>query len=104
MTHRLRLVLLALLAAPVGTALAQYKCTAPGGAVTFQQTPCAAAQAQQKLDVVPNGHPPPASGVVAPPVIVQTSASASVGRVETNVDKKILAGYERQRQREALDK
>src|SRR4051812_10522774 len=98
-----RLILL-LLAVPATAAFAQYKCTAANGAVSFQQTPCPGTQTEQKLTVVPNGHPPPASGVVAPPVIVQTAASASVGKVETNVDKKMLANYERQRRREALEK
>lgn len=101
MTSRLILLLLAVAATP---AVAQYKCTSASGAVTFQQTPCPTSQTEQKLTVVPNGHPPPASGVVAPPVIVQTAASASVGKVETNVDKKMLARYERQRQRDTLDK
>ena len=98
-----RLILL-LLAAPATAAFAQYKCTAPSGAITFQQTPCPTTQTEQKLTVVPNGHPPPASGVVAPPVIVRTSASAVVGKVETNIDKKMLANYERQRQRDTLEK
>jgi hypothetical protein len=98
-----RLILL-LLAVPATAAFAQYKCTAPNGAITFQQTPCPTTQTEQKLTVVPNGHPPPASGAVAPPVIVRTSASAAVGKVETNVDKRMLANYERQRQREALEK
>ena len=96
-----RLILL-LLAAHAGTALAQYKCTAADGRITFQQTACFGAKSEEKLVVVPNGHPPAASGVVAPPVIVQTAASASVGKVETNIDKKMLANYERQRQRDAL--
>jgi hypothetical protein len=98
-----RLILL-LLAVPATTAFAQYKCTAPSGAITFQQTPCPTTQAEQKLTVVPNGHPPPASGVVPAPVIVRTSASAAVGKVETNIDKKMLANYERQHQRDALEK
>lgn len=101
MTSRLILLLLAVAATP---AVAQYKCTSASGAITFQQTPCPTSQTEQKLTVVPNGHPPPASGVVVPPVIVQTAASASVGKVETNVDKKMLARYERQRQRDTLDK
>jgi hypothetical protein len=101
MTSRLILLLLAV---PATTAFAQYKCTSASGAITFQQTPCPTSQTEQKLTVIPNGHPPPASGVVAPPVIVQTAASASVGKVETNVDKKMLARYERQRQRDTLDK
>ena len=97
-----RLVLL-LLAAHAGAALAQYKCTAANGTVTFQQTPCFGAQAEEKLNVVPNGHPPPASGVRAPTVIVQTAASASVGKVETNIDKRMLAKYELQHRRDALE-
>jgi len=101
MTFRLILLLLAV---PATTAFAQYKCTSASGAVTFQQTPCPTSQTEQKLTVIPNGHPPPASGVVAPPVIVRTSASAVVGKVETNVDKKMLARYEHQRQRDTLEK
>ena len=97
-----RLVLL-LLAAHAGAALAQYKCTAANGAVTFQQTPCFGAQSEEKLTVIPNGHPPPASGVRAPTVIVQTAASASVGKVETNIDKRMLANYELQHRRDALE-
>ena len=95
-----RLVLL-LLAAHAGTALAQYKCTAANGAVTFQQTPCFGGQSEEKLNVVPNGHPQPASGVRAPTVIVQTTAS--VGKVETNIDKRMLAKYELQHRRDALE-
>ena len=97
-----RLILL-LLAAHAGAALAQYKCTSASGAITFQQTACPGAQTEQKLDIVPNGHPPPASGVRAPTVIVRTAASASVGKVETNIDKRMLAGYELQHRREALE-
>lgn len=97
-----RLILL-LLAAYAGSALAQYKCTGADGRITFQQTPCFGARSEEKLTVIPNGHPPPASGAVAPTVIVQTAASASVGKVETNVDKKMLARYEIQHQRDALE-
>lgn len=32
-----------------GTAHAQFKCTGPGGAVTFQQTPCANTAASERL-------------------------------------------------------
>ncbi|HEY9025555.1 MAG TPA: DUF4124 domain-containing protein [Burkholderiaceae bacterium] len=96
-------LLILLLAAPASAAFAQYKCTAANGAITFQQTPCPGGQAEDKLTVVPNGHPPPASGVKAPPVIVQTAASASVGKVETNIDKRMLANYERQHRRDALE-
>ncbi len=101
MNHRLLLPLL--LAAYAGGALAQYKCTAANGAITFQQTPCAGTQAQEKLVVVPNGHPPPASGAAPSTVIVQTAASAAVGKVETNADKRMLANYERQHRRDALE-
>jgi len=88
--HVLRLPVL-LLAAHAGAALAQYKCTAADGAITFQQTPCVGARSEQKLNVIPNGHPAPASGVVAP---------APSGGVDIN--KRMLAGYERQHQRDAL--
>ena len=97
-----RLVLL-LLAAHAGAALAQYKCTGANGAVTFQQTPCFGGQTEEKLNVVPNGHPQPASGVRAPTVIVRTAASASVGKVETSIDKRMLAKYELQHRRDALE-
>ena len=97
-----RLILL-LLAAHAGAALAQYKCTAANGAVTFQQTPCVGAQSEEKLVVIPNGHPPPAPGARPPTVIVRTAASASVGKVETNIDKRMLANYQRQQQREPLE-
>ena len=88
-----------LLAAWAGTALAQYKCTGTDGRITFQQTPCFGAKSEEKLTVIPNGHPPSDSGVVAPPV----ASAASGAQAETNVDKKILARYEIQRQRDALE-
>ena len=95
-----RLVLL-LLAAHAGTALAQYKCTAANGAITFQQTPCIGAQSEQKLVVIPNGHPLPASGASAgqaegarPP-----APPASAGQ---SVDKRMLANYERQNRHDEL--
>jgi hypothetical protein len=97
MKSRLTLLLLATYA---GAALAQYKCTAADGGITFQQTPCFGAKSEQKLVVVPNGHPPAASGVVAPPVIVRSTAPA--GKVEPDVNKKMLASFERQEQRDAL--
>jgi hypothetical protein len=93
-----RLTLL-LLAAYAGSALAQYKCTGADGRITFQQTPCFGAKSEQKLTVIPNGHPPSASGVAAAPV----ASAASGAQAETNVDKKILARYEVQRQRDALE-
>ena len=86
-----RLCLLLLVAAHAGTALAQYKCTSASGAVSFQQMPCVGARSEEKLSVVPNGHPPPASGVAAP------GAEAGV-----NVDKRMLAKYEHQRERDSL--
>src|SRR5262249_47646009 len=94
-----RLIFL-LLAAPATAAFAQYKCTAPNGAITFQQTPCPAAQTEQKLTVIPNGHPPPASGV-AP----ARAGSGPVPDAPTaSVDKRMLARYELQNQRDALQK
>ena len=88
-----RLILL-LLAAHAGAVLAQYKCIAANGAVTFQQTPCFGAKSEEKLTVIPNGHPPPASsasGVAAP--------AAMPG---ANIDKRMLANYEWQRERDRL--
>ena len=93
-------VVLLLLAAHAGAALAQYKCTATNGAITFQQTPCFGARTEEKLVVVPNGHPPPASSVRAPPAIAQTPASASAGN---DINRRMLANYERQHQRDALE-
>jgi hypothetical protein len=86
-----RLILL-LLAAHAGTALAQYKCTAANGAITFQQTPCFGAKTQEKLNVVPNGHPPAASGAAAPEV-----------KAATSVDKRMLADYDKQREHEQFE-
>ena len=43
----MRVLIVALLIVPAA-AVAQYKCTEPNGAVTFQQTPCAAAQQKQQ--------------------------------------------------------
>ncbi len=84
-----RLILLVLAAHAAG-AMAQYKCTAANGAITFQQTPCFGARSQERLTVIPNGHPPLASSAAA-------AAAASV-----SVDQVMLARYERQHQREAL--
>lgn len=47
----MKLLWIAALAALPTVALAQYKCIAPGGAVTFQQTACPAAQQQQALKI-----------------------------------------------------
>lgn len=44
-----------ILALAAGPALAQFKCTAADGTVSFQQQPCAPAAASQRLDL-----PPPA--------------------------------------------
>ena len=107
-----RLVLL-LLAAHAGAALAQYKCTAANGAVTFQQTPCSGARSEEKLVVIPNGHPPPAAAVRASgaaslpssPIIeyMPAPASAPVAKVESSVNKRMLANYEHQHQRDVLE-
>ena len=88
-------LMLILLAAHAGAAVAQYKCTAGNGAVTFQQTPCLGGGSGERLVIVPNGHPPSASGVAAA-VTPQASASAS------SLDKRMLANYERQHQRDPL--
>jgi hypothetical protein len=89
-----------LLAVPASAAFAQYKCTAADGAITFQQTPCFGAKSEQRLNVVPNGHPSaasaPASGAKGAP------AAAAGAQAADSVDKRMLAGYEKQRQRDAL--
>ena len=107
-----RLILL-LLAAHAGAALAQYKCTAANGAVTFQQTPCVGARSEEKLVVIPNGHPPPAgaaraSGAASVPnssvsQYMPPLVSAPVAKVESSVNKRMLAIYERQHQRDLLE-
>jgi hypothetical protein len=94
----MRTLLALLLAAHAGAALAQYKCTSAAGAITFQQTPCFGAKAEEKLNVVPNGHPPGASGVKPAPA----PAAASTGA--DSVDKRMLANYNKQREREAVAK
>ena len=98
-----RLILL-LLAAHAGAALAQYKCTADDGAITFQQTPCFGARTEEKLTVIPNGHPPAASGVKpasAPPPSKPGSAAAAHATAQTP-DQRLLASYERQQGRDRL--
>ena len=98
-----RLILL-LLAAHAGAALAQYKCTADDGAITFQQTPCVGARTEEKLNVIPNGHPPAASGVKptsAPPPSKPGSAAAARATAQTP-DQRLLASYERQQGRDRL--
>lgn len=79
-----------LLAAHAGIVLAQYKCTAANGAITFQQTPCLGARSEEKLTVIPNGHPPPASG------------AAAADGAAVDIDRRMLANYERQRERDKL--
>ena len=96
-------LILALLGACASSAFAQYKCTAADGGITFQQTPCFGAKSEEKLTVIPNGHPPPraasaASGASAAAV----AAPAPPAAPAANVDKLMLAKYERQRQRDAL--
>ena len=86
-----------LLAAHAGAALAQYKCTAANGAITFQQTPCFGAKSEEKLNVVPNGHPPPAPAASG----ASAAAPAAPAAPAVNIDKRMLANYERQRQRES---
>ena len=93
-------LILLLLAAHAGAALAQYKCTAANGAITFQQTPCFGAKSEEKLTVIPNGHPPP-----APPASGASGAAPAVAAATTpavNIDKRMLANYERQREREKM--
>jgi len=103
MMPRLARLSLLVLAAHAGAALAQYKCTAANGAVTFQDTPCFGARSEERLTVVPNGHPPLASGAAASPAAARTAAASAAGKVETSVDKRMLARYERQRQHDALE-
>ena len=100
-----RLILL-LLAAHAGAALAQYKCTAADGAITFQQTPCFGAKSEEKLTIVPNGHPPAASGAgpaaaPAPRKPVSAAAAASHPSPQT-ADQRLLASYQRQQGRDPL--
>ena len=94
-----RLILL-LLAAHAGAALAQYKCTAANGAITFQQTPCFGAKSEEKLTVIPNGHPPPAPPASGASGVAPAMAAATPPAV--NIDKRMLANYERQHEREQL--
>jgi hypothetical protein len=97
---RPRLTLL-LLAAWSGAALAQYKCTAPDGRVTFQQTPCFGAGTEEKLSVVPNGHPPAASGVrPAPP---PPPPPAPPPKVESETQKMLNARLDAMHQRDAME-
>lgn len=59
----MRLLVAVLLVVPT-VAFAQFKCTAPDGSVSFQQTPCASAQKQQALNIRAAPAPEPAP---APP-------------------------------------
>lgn len=90
-----------LLGAFAGSALAQYKCTAADGKITFQQEPCFGAKAEEKMVVVPNGHPPPASGVKPAAVAPPPGATIPPAPAES-VDKKMLARYDLMHQRDAL--
>lgn len=98
----MRILLALLLAGYASAALAQYKCTSATGAITFQQTPCFGSKTEEKLDVVPNGHPVAASSASAPPA---AKRGAGPGAADAdNVDKRMLANYDRQRERDALVK
>ena len=94
-----RLILL-LLAAHAGAALAQYKCTGEDGAITFQQTPCFGAKAEEKLTVVPNGHPPAASGVKPAAPAAPKPPPVAVHAAGQTPDERMLASYERQHGRD----
>jgi type IV secretory pathway VirB10-like protein len=99
-----------LLSAAAAPALAQYKCTAADGAITFQGTPCFGYAKEQKLEVRPNGTPiavprPASAASGAPPApAVPAPSAASAPPPQGNVDKRMLAKYEEQRQREQLRK
>ena len=97
-----RLVLL-LLAAHAGAALAQYKCIAASGAVTFQQTPCFGAKSEEKLVVIPNGHPPPATGASAPRAAAPVGARVPASQAGPGTNMRMLADYERKHQRDPLE-
>ena len=86
------LILLAL-AAHAGAALAQYKCTAADGAITYQQAPCLGAKSQDKLVVIPNGHPPPASGAEAAVPAPAPRAPSPPVAASQSVDQRMLASY-----------
>ena len=107
----MRIPLLLLLATCAASpALAQYKCTGANGAVTFQGTPCFGFAKEQKLVVVPNGTPVAASGAsspagTAPAVAAAPPASgASAPKFEPSVDKRMLARYQKQDQRDQYQK
>ena len=92
----MRTVLVVLLAMHAGAVLAQYKCTAAGGAITFQQTPCPGSQKEEKLVVIPNGHPPAASGAA------RAAPQREIVSKGLNLDERMLAGYEKEHRREAV--
>jgi hypothetical protein len=106
----MRFPLLLLLAVCAGPALAQYKCTAANGAVTFQGTPCFGFSKEQKLEVKPNGWPAgspasAASGVAAPvAAAAPASAPSAPAKAESSVDKRMLARYQKQNEREEYEK
>jgi hypothetical protein len=54
--RRLLLAVIALLAGPLAVAGPAYRCTAPGGAVSFQDQPCANARDEQAIELA--GYPP----------------------------------------------
>lgn len=103
-------LLLVLLAGASAPALAQYKCTAANGAVTFQGTPCFGYSKEQKLEVRPNGWPAgsasAASGVAAPVPVAAAplSAPSAPAKAEPSVDKRMLARYQKQNEREQYEK
>ena len=95
-------LILVLLASCASTAFAQYKCTAANGAITFQQTPCFGAKSEEKLTVIPNGHPPARPASAASGASAVAVAAPAATPPAANIDKLMLAKYERQRQRDTL--
>jgi Domain of unknown function (DUF4124) len=96
-----------LLAACAGGAQAQYKCTGADGKISFQQQPCIGARSEEKLDVVPNGHPRAASGAASGPAaarrpVTPPAPAPAAAPAAPNVDKKMLQRYEAMRRRDAL--
>jgi hypothetical protein len=96
-----RLIVLAL-AIHAGTALAQYKCTAADGAVTFQQAPCVGAKSADRLVVIPNGHPPPASGADAAAPVPPRRTTSPPAAASQSVDQRMLASYRNDHLRDGL--
>lgn len=85
----MRTAALALLAL-LGTAHAQYKCVAPNGAVTFQQTGCPMEQKQQVLRS-------------SPAVAASVSLGASTTAPGKSMDERILATMQRDRRLQELE-